>query len=1136
MEEEEEEEEEEKQALRGHLEDILGNLRHDQLQAFYSELLWSPIKTGYRNIPGGELEEADGFFALSDRLINHFGEDYSVEVTLWVLNKINCEEEAKKLLALIGKGSSEPEEPVVSPGEGAWSRQREIVKMNFKRTLMVLGEWNLETFKDKLREISVKDGFENIPEEILQKAGWLELSDILLEYYREDYAVEVTAGVLRTINRKDKAQRLLSLSRKGQWDTQRDTLKIDLMGILLHLGEVGLKKFKEKLSEFSVKEGFEIIPKETLQKARWFELSDILLEYYRGDYAVEVTAGVLRAMNRKDKVQRLLSLSRKGQWDTPRNTFKIDLMGILLHLGEVGLEKFKEKLSEFSVKEGFENIPKETLQKARWFELGDILWKYYREDYAVEVTAAVLEAINHKVLSHRLIVFSMTGTWNRETVKMNLVYILWDLEGEDLKTFKDKLSEFLVEGFETIPKETLQEAHVFELSDILLKFYTEDRAVEVTAAVLEAINCKDQAQRLLTLSKALLYRSQEISSYYSPAKRRRKRVTVKINLMDTLIALGEEDLRRFKDKLSEFSVKEGFGSISKEILQKSRSFELSDILLKFYTEDYAAEVTFAILLAINQAAQTHRLLALTRTGTWSKKRETVKMNLVHMLMDLGEEDLKAFKDKLSEFSLKEGFENIPKEILQTAHSFELSDILLNYYREDYAVEVTAAVLEAISCKDQAHRLFAFCRTGPWNRQREIVKMNLMHILMNLDWEDLYMFKARLHGFSVKEGFKNIPKGILRKVHSFELSDILLNYYRVDHAVKLTVAVLESINHMLWEYGDLAFMIGTWIRERETVKTNLMHILMDLDWVDLKGFKDKLSEFPVKEGFKNIPKEMLQGEDWSELSDTLLTHYGNNYAVEVTATVLEAIDLKDQAHRLRTLSRMGTWIREREIVKMNLMDILMDLGEEDLKMFQDKLREFSVKERHTNIPKESLQETCSFDLSDILLKYYGPDDAVEVTAAVLEAINHKDQAHRLLTLSRTGTWSRERETIKINLMDTLIDLGEEDLKMFKDRLSEFSVKKGFENIPKEILQKSLSLELSDILLKYYRLDDAVAVTAAVLEAIKHKDQAHRLLILCRTEEEEIEKTEIPEEDPSDLGLCDWFPPEEEEGQDGNGLTA
>uniref|UniRef100_A0A8D2LQG0 Pyrin domain-containing protein n=1 Tax=Varanus komodoensis TaxID=61221 RepID=A0A8D2LQG0_VARKO len=82
----------------------------------------------------------------------------------------------------------------------------------------------------------------------------------------------------------------------------------------------------------------------------------------------------------------------------------------------------------------------------------------------------------------------------------------------------------------------------------------------------------------------------------------------------------------------------------------------------------------------------------------------------------------------------------------------------------------------------------------------------------------------------------------------------------------------------------------------TIRDHLWKNLEELQDYDLKKFKGKLNEFPVKGGFENIPKGQLEKADVLGLTDLLLNYYDEAYAVELTVNVLEAINLRRQANR------------------------------------------------------------------------------------------------------------------------------------------------------------------------------------------------------------------------------------------------
>ncbi|XP_072832982.2 NACHT, LRR and PYD domains-containing protein 1 isoform X1 [Pogona vitticeps] len=74
---------------------------------------------------------------------------------------------------------------------------------------------------------------------------------------------------------------------------------------------------------------------------------------------------------------------------------------------------------------------------------------------------------------------------------------LRDLSEDELRRFKRKLLDSRVpKGGRPIPRGRLEGAQVSDVADLLLQYYGKDHALKVTVRVLEAIQCRGQAQRL----------------------------------------------------------------------------------------------------------------------------------------------------------------------------------------------------------------------------------------------------------------------------------------------------------------------------------------------------------------------------------------------------------------------------------------------------------------------------------------------------------------------------------------------------------------------------------------------------------------------------------------------------------------
>ncbi|XP_078506409.1 apoptosis-associated speck-like protein containing a CARD isoform X2 [Lissotriton helveticus] len=77
----------------------------------------------------------------------------------------------------------------------------------------------------------------------------------------------------------------------------------------------------------------------------------------------------------------------------------------------------------------------------------------------------------------------------------------------------------------------------------------------------------------------------------------------------------------------------------------------------------------------------------------------------------------------------------------------------------------------------------------------------------------------------------------------------------------------------------------------------------------------------------------------------------------------------------------------------LLRALEDLTKADLKRFKDKLSEINFKGQQ-NIPRGSLEDADRIDTKNLLVRFYGPDSAIDVTIEVFSKVCLMEAAARL----------------------------------------------------------------------------------------------------------------------------------------------
>ncbi|XP_074845943.1 NACHT, LRR and PYD domains-containing protein 3-like [Carettochelys insculpta] len=88
---------------------------------------------------------------------------------------------------------------------------------------------------------------------------------------------------------------------------------------------------------------------------------------------------------------------------------------------------------------------------------------------------------------------------------------------------------------------------------------------------------------------------------------------------------------------------------------------------------------------------------------------------------------------------------------------------------------------------------------------------------------------------------------------------------------------------------------------ETCQDILLTILEELVEGQQKKFKWKLNDIELKKGYANIPRGQLEKADATDMVGLLVSYYQEEYAVEVVINVLNQINDKDLAEKLRRKS-------------------------------------------------------------------------------------------------------------------------------------------------------------------------------------------------------------------------------------------
>ncbi|XP_058855299.1 NACHT, LRR and PYD domains-containing protein 3-like isoform X1 [Acipenser ruthenus] len=161
-------------------------------------------------------------------------------------------------------------------------------------------------FTWKLRDMGLKEGYKHIPKSQLENAERIDVVDKVIDFYGDDYAVEVTAETLVAINKLDRADRLKRDVQKFTETVGKNpqTLSADTPVTRSRL-PVALQRLKDDHKSF-LKRKFECVSECIAKPGEQSLLSEVFTK-------VHMTEGEFGELNYKHEVREIEVASKKGR-------------------------------------------------------------------------------------------------------------------------------------------------------------------------------------------------------------------------------------------------------------------------------------------------------------------------------------------------------------------------------------------------------------------------------------------------------------------------------------------------------------------------------------------------------------------------------------------------------------------------------------------------------------------------------------------------------------------------------------------------------------------------------------------------------------------------------------------------------
>ncbi|XP_037642059.1 uncharacterized protein LOC119497753 isoform X11 [Sebastes umbrosus] len=506
--------------------------------------------------------------------------------------------------------------------------------------------------------------------------------------------------------------------------------------------------------------------------------------------------------------------------------------------------------------------------------------------------------------------------------------------------------------------------------------------------------------------------------------------------------------------------------------------------------------------------------------------------LLETLEDLSNKELRRFKETLSKTHFDRRSKNLRwqlemKDMQNTVFLMVLTD-------GQQSVEKTKEVLKTMKRPDLVQRL-SDSSSGPKKKHSvdehlsalihkvatmRAVKELLMETLNDLSSEELTQFRWLLY-FTFFQ--RNLP---------FISWSQLLKSTRTDLVKMMVQKMMEMYGHQSVEVTEEIFMdmnrtdlvqrlseISSGPKEKHCVDEHwpaltqevetmasvielLLETLKDLSDEELERFKVVLrkTDFPRR----YIPWWQLEITDMQDVVFLMVLTDGQQ-SVERTKEILKTMKRTDLVQRLsdsssgpkkkhpsKPIQKEGTMTPVQE----KLLETLKDLSDGELEKFKRVLQYIKMEKSLPIIPRRRMEMADRVGIVELMVQTYG-QQSVEVTREVFKKIDRRDLVERLSDIS-SGSKEKQHPSLiqRVEtmasvvelLLETLKDLSDKELEMFKDALRQTYFAKRY------ILRRQLDMkDMQDTVFSMVLTDgqQSVEKTKEVLKTMKRPDLVRRL---------------------------------------------